>query len=112
MGGIVGYNDGGKINACWANVSDFHGNGYNAGICGKIDSGTITACYWNSGGSGVNGIGHNPNGMTDDTYKVDGNPYTWIVAAAHMSAELGPDFGWYWQTSDQNTPPTLVEVDN
>ena len=109
-GGIVGQNDG-DIRACWADAN-FAGSGNNGGVCGYFSDGDITACYWNSSGSGINGIGYNPNGMTDDTYKVDGNPYTWIVAADFMNYELGTDFGWYWQTSDQNTPPTLVEVDN
>ena len=109
-GGIVGKNDG-DIRACWVDAN-FAGSGNKGGVCGYFFDGNITACYWDSSISGVNGIGYNPNGMTDDTYKVDGNPYTWIDAADLMNYELGTDFGWHWQTDNGNTPPTLVEVDN
>ena len=110
MGGIVGYNDGGKINACWANATFAGSSNYKGGVCGDLLNGEIVACYWS--GNATAGCGQNINGMTDDTYKVDGNPYTWIYAADLMNYELGTDFGWHWSTSDQNTPPTLVEVDN
>lgn len=103
-GGIVGMNSG-DIRACWADTN-FSDNGIKGGVCGDFLNGKIYACYW--GGNATAGCGQNLFGSLDDTYKVDGNFYTWIDAAAHMSAELGPDFGLRWQTSDPNTPPTLV----
>ena len=93
---------GGTIIACWTNATHEEGKTV-AGIVRYLDGGSVTACYY--GGDMDAGILEG-NG---DATKVGGSSFwTWKEAADLMNNELGPDFGWHWQTDNGYTPPTLV----
>ncbi len=100
---------GGTIIACWTDATHQEGKTV-AGIVRYLYGGSVTACYY--GGDIGTGILEDRTG-TGDATKVGGSSFwTWKEAAYLMNNELGSDFGWHWQTDNEYTPPTLVEVDN
>lgn len=96
---------GGTIIACWTDATHQEGKTV-AGIVRYLYGGSVTACYY--GGDIGTGILEDRTG-TGDATKVGGSSFwTWKEAADLMNNELGPDFGWHWQTDNGYTPPTLV----
>ena len=96
---------GGTIIACWTDATHEEGKTV-AGIVRNLYGGSVTACYY--GGDMDTGILDDRTGIGDAT-KVGGSSFwTWEEAADLMNKELGPDFGWHWQTDNGYTPPTLV----
>ena len=95
---------GGTIIACWTDATHQEGKTV-AGIVRYLYGGSVTACYY--GGDIGTGILEDRTG-TGDATKVDGSTCPWGLAAGLMNSELGPGFGWHWQTDNEYTPPTLV----
>ena len=104
-GALVETTIGGTIIACWTDATHQDGKTV-AGIVRNLYGGSVTACYY--GGDMDTGILDDRTGIGDAT-KVDGSTCPWGLAAGLMNSQLGPDFGWHWQTDNEYTPPTLVQ---
>ena len=80
VGGVVGYNDGGTLTACYHATGNVEGRSYVGGVVGyvgRFDVGTLTACYATgnvSGSSCVGGVvGWNGDGTLTACYHATGN---------------------------------------
>lgn len=110
VGGIVGYcRSFDKKTACYSTGSLSSTGGFAGGIVGALQfTSEANACYWsNFDGEGV-GYGYNSSEGTG-LYKVDGTTHTWQTATEVMNAALGADSEYIWETTDADTPPTLVK---
>ena len=110
VGGIVGYcRSFDKKTACYSTGSLSSTGGFAGGIVGALQfTSEANACYWsNFDGEGV-GYGYNSSEGTG-LYKVDGTTHTWQIATEVMNAALGADSEYIWETTDADTPPTLVK---
>lgn len=110
VGGIVGYcRSFEKKTACYSTGSLSSTGGFAGGIVGALQfTSEANACYWsNFDGEGV-GYGYNSSEGTG-LYKVDGTTHTWQTATEVMNAALGADSEYIWETTDADTPPTLVK---
>ena len=111
-GGIAGSNESrGTITAGYSIINEIYikgggTNSYKGAIAGSNSGVTIRACYWS--GNAYFGIG---NLVNDNTSRVYGTT-TWQNAVVGMNNNLDENFGWQWQTTDKDTPPTLVEKTN
>ena len=106
-GGIAGSNESrGTITACYSIINEINGN-FEGAIAGSNSGNmdTIRACYWS--GNASYGV-FLENGSTHEVAGDD----TWLKATNGMNNVLGENFGWQWQTTDEDTPPTLVEKTN
>ncbi|WP_300721187.1 GLUG motif-containing protein, partial [uncultured Alistipes sp.] len=129
-GGVVGYNGGGTLTACYA-TGNVIGTGtgtdpiYVGGVTGSNNLGTLTACYHAaetvSGPTGTTGgvAGRNfkgsmsGGGIITACYWGGGTGGTtqvtdglWQNALAHMNAALSGK-GWQYELKDGNSLPTL-----
>ena len=78
------------------------------GIVGFLQWGSeATACYWD--GFDGEGVGYCNSGEGTGAYQIDGTTHTWQTATEAMNAALGADSEYIWETTDVNTPPTLVK---
>lgn len=110
VGGIVGYcRSFDKKTACYSTGSLSSTGGFAGGIVGALQfTSEANACYWsNFDGEGV-GYGYNSSEGTG-LYKVDGTTHTWQTATEAMNTALGADSEYIWETTDADTPPTLVK---
>lgn len=110
VGGIVGYcRSFDKKTACYSTGSLSSTGGFAGGIVGALQfTSEANACYWsNFDGEGV-GYGYNSSEGTG-LYKVDGTTHTWQTATEVMNTALGADSEYIWETTDADTPPTLVK---
>lgn len=110
VGGIVGYcRSLDKKTACYSTGSLSSTGGFAGGIVGALQfTSEANACYWsNFDGEGV-GYGYNSSEGTG-LYKVDGTTHTWQTATEAMNTALGADSEYIWETTDADTPPTLVK---
>lgn len=110
VGGIVGYcRSFDKKTACYSTGSLSSTGGFAGGIVGALQfTSEANACYWsNFDGEGVS-YGYNSSEGTG-LYKVDGTTHTWQTATEVMNAALGADSEYIWETTDADTPPTLVK---
>lgn len=110
VSGIVGYcRSFDKKTACYSTGSLSSTGGFAGGIVGALQfTSEANACYWsNFDGEGV-GYGYNSSEGTG-LYKVDGTTHTWQTATEVMNAALGADSEYIWETTDADTPPTLVK---
>lgn len=110
VGGIVGYcRSFDKKTACYSTGSLSSTGGFAGGIVGALQfTSEANACYWsNFDGEGV-GYGYNSSEGTG-LYKVDGTTHTWQTATEAMNTVLGADSEYIWETTDADTPPTLVK---
>ena len=110
VGGIVGYcRSFDKKTACYSTGSLSSTGGFAGGIVGALQfTSEANACYWsNFDGEGV-GYGYNSSEGTG-LYKVDGTTHTWQTATEAMNTALGADSKYIWETTDADTPPTLVK---
>lgn len=110
VGGIVGYcRSFDKKTACYSTGSLSSTGGFAGAIVGALQfTSEANACYWsNFDGEGV-GYGYNSSEGTG-LYKVDGTTHTWQTATEVMNAALGADSEYIWETTDADTPPTLVK---
>ena len=113
-GGVVGYNNGAVLIACYATgdvEGGFYGGGSTAGVVGRIYQAIVTACYWSGSETWGSGISYDDG----ETTKVNGNDVTWTDAVDGMNAAINEwnashadqACDWTYQTPDANTPPTL-----
>ena len=110
VGGIAGYcRSFDKKTACYSTGSLSSTGGFAGGIVGALQiTSEANACYWsNFDGEGV-GYGYNSSEGTG-LYKVDGTTHTWQTATGAMNVALGADSEYIWETTDADTPPTLVK---
>lgn len=78
------------------------------GVVGFLQWGSeATACYWD--GFDGEGVGYCNSGEGTGAYQIDGTTHTWQTATEVMNAALGADSEYIWETTDANTPPTLVK---
>lgn len=78
------------------------------GVVGFLQWGSeATACYWD--GFDGEGVGYCNSGVGTGAYQIDGTTHTWQTATEVMNAALGADSEYIWETTDADTPPTLVK---
>ena len=78
------------------------------GVVGFLQWGSeATACYWD--GFDGEGVGYCNSGEGTGAYQIDGTTHTWQTATEVMNAALGADSEYIWETTDADTPPTLVK---
>ena len=78
------------------------------GVVGFLQWGSeATACYWD--GFDGEGVGYCNSGEGTGAYQIDGTTHTWQTATEAMNAALGADSEYIWETTDADTPPTLVK---
>ena len=82
---------------------------YTGGIVGFLQyAGVAGSCYWE--GFDGEGVGHcNETDPVSGAYKIDGTTHTWQTATEAMNTALGADSEYIWETTDADTPPTLVK---
>lgn len=110
VGGIAGYcrffND---MIGCYSVGEISPPVSYTGGIVGFLQyAGVAGSCYWE--GFDGEGVGHcNETDPVSGAYKIDGTTHTWQTATEAMNAALGADSEYIWETTDADTPPTLVK---
>ena len=78
------------------------------GVVGFLQWGSeATACYWD--GFDGEGVGYCNSGEGTGAYQIDGTTHTWQTATEAMNTALGADSEYIWETTDADTPPTLVK---
>lgn len=78
------------------------------GVVGFLQWGSeATACYWD--GFDGEGVGYCNSGEGTGAYQIDGTTHTWQTATEAMNIALGADSEYIWETTDADTPPTLVK---
>ena len=110
VGGIAGYcrffND---MIGCYS-VGELSSAVYNTGgITGYLQfAGVAGSCYWY--GFDGESVGRcNETDPFSGAYKIDGTTHTWQTATEAMNTALGADSEYIWETTDADTPPTLVK---
>ena len=84
---------------------------YTGGITGYLQfAGVAGSCYWD----GFDGESVGRCNETDPfsgayNYQIDGTTHTWQTATEAMNTALGADSEYIWETTDADTPPTLVK---
>lgn len=112
VGGIAGhclyFND---MIGCYSvgELSNLSTTAYRTGgVVGFLQWGSeATACYW-EGFDGAS-FGYCNSGEGTGAYQIDGTTHTWQTATEVMNAALGADSEYIWETTDADTPPTLVK---
>lgn len=110
VGGIAGYcrffND---MIGCYSVGEISPPVSYTGGIVGFLQyAGVAGSCYWE--GFDGEGVGHcNETDPVSGAYKIDGTTHTWQTATEAMNTALGADSEYIWETTDADTPPTLVK---
>ena len=78
------------------------------GVVGFLQWGSeATACYWD--GFDGEGVGYCNSGEGTGAYQIDGTTHTWQTATEAMNTALGAESEYIWETTDADTPPTLVK---
>ena len=112
-GGMVGYNGGGTLTACYHAKRNINGpDGTTGGVAGRnfkdsmFGGGIITACYW--GGNGQEqGIGEDQVGTGGTTQVTDGN---WLGARDAMNNALtAENESWRYQINPVNSLLELTQ---
>ena len=110
VGGIAGYcRFFADMTGCYS-VGELSSAVYNTGgITGYLQfAGVAGSCYWD--GFDGESVGRcNETDPFSGAYKIDGTTHTWQTATEAMNAALGTDSEYIWETTDVNTPPTLVK---
>lgn len=110
VGGIAGYcRFFADMTGCYS-VGELSSAVYNTGgITGYLQfAGVAGSCYWY--GFDGESVGRcNETDPFSGAYKIDGTTHTWQTATEAMNTALGADSEYIWETTDANTPPTLVK---
>lgn len=110
VGGIAGYcRFFADMTGCYS-VGELSSAVYNTGgITGYLQfAGVAGSCYWY--GFDGESVGRcNETDPFSGAYKIDGTTHTWQTATEAMNAALGADSEYIWETTDADTPPTLVK---
>lgn len=110
VGGIAGYcRFFADMTGCYS-VGELSSAVYNTGgITGYLQfAGVAGSCYWY--GFDGESVGRcNETDPFSGAYKIDGTTHTWQTATEVMNAALGADSEYIWETTDADTPPTLVK---
>lgn len=110
VGGIAGYcrffND---MTGCYSVGELSSAVYYTGGITGYLQfAGVAGSCYWD--GFDGESVGRcNETDPFSGAYKIDGSTHTWQTATEAMNTALGADSEYIWETTDADTPPTLVK---
>lgn len=110
VGGIAGYcRFFADMTGCYS-VGELSSAVYNTGgITGYLQfAGVAGSCYW-YGFDGESVSRCNETDPFSGAYKIDGTTHTWQTATEVMNAALGADSEYIWETTDADTPPTLVK---
>lgn len=107
-GGVVGFNSGGSVTACYStNPVTGSSNGRTGGVVGWNDQGTVRACYWSGNvqtGYGIGYDGPDPGGVPSNE---NANPVTdgvtWQIAYKDMN-DAAPG---HYSAPVGDTPPKL-----
>lgn len=110
VGGIAGYcRFFADMTGCYS-VGELSSAVYNTGgITGYLQfAGVAGSCYWY--GFDGESVGRcNETDPFSGAYKIDGTTHTWQTATEAMNTALGADSEYIWETTDADTPPTLVK---
>ena len=110
VGGIAGYcRFFADMTGCYS-VGELSSAVYNTGgITGYLQfAGVAGSCYWY--GFDGESVGRcNETDPFSGAYKIDGTTHTWQTATEAMNTALGADSKYIWETTDADTPPTLVK---
>lgn len=110
VGGIAGYcRFFADMTGCYS-VGELSSAVYNTGgITGYLQfAGVEGSCYWY--GFDGESVGRcNETDPFSGAYKIDGTTHTWQTATEAMNTALGADSEYIWETTDADTPPTLVK---
>ena len=110
VGGIAGYcRFFADMTGCYS-VGELSSAVYNTGgITGYLQfAGVAGSCYWY--GFDGESVGRcNETDPFSGAYKIDGTTHTWQTATEAMNTALGAESEYIWETTDADTPPTLVK---